>query len=500
MSLVKRSLLIVIFAVLSANAHADAPVKIGTKAFTEGYILSAIAGQTIQKQLPGAEVQRTIETPSSMMVFNALKNKEIDIYPEYTGTLSEQLLGKPELKTLEELREATEPLGMVISDPLGFNNSYAIAMPRALAQSLDIVKISDLKKHPDLIAGFSNPFLKREDGFHALSTFYGLDLKNIRSMEHSLTYSAIENGSIQLTDIYTTDAQLAKLDLKILEDDKHFFPTYEAVFLANKSFIKANPKAWQAVASLAGKIGEQEMISLNALVDLEGKSVDSVAASFVSDGQKQASARRFFRSSEFWQRTYEHLFLVVVSLCASILVGIPLGMLATKSRMLGKCILGISGVIQTIPSLALLCFMIPLIGIGTLPALIALFLYGLLPIVRNTATGIMSVNKNLLEVGQILGLSTRRQITWVELPISSPSILAGIKTSAVINVGTATLAAFIGAGGYGAYIVTGLALNDIPTILHGAIPAALLALLLQGLFDILDGVVIPKGVRLQSRA
>jgi osmoprotectant transport system permease protein len=474
-------------------------VRVGAKAFTESYILASIVVQVIDRDFSGVGAERTLETPSSMMAFNALKSGEIDVYPEYTGTLSEQLLGRPDLNTVEELRSAIKPMGLVMSDPLGFDNSYAIAVPEKVANELGIKRISDLREHPDLVAGFSYPFLRRSDGFHAMSRFYGLDMKNVRGMEHALTYSAIENGSIQVTDIYTTDAQLEKLDLRILKDDKQFFPKYFGVYLANGEFVERHPKIWKKVSSFAGSLDQGEMIRLNAMVDLEGKSIPSVARFFLSAGLKEASDRDFIRTSEFWKRTYEHLFLVAVSLLASIIVGIPLGLLATRSRTTGQIILGISGAIQTIPSLALLCFMIPLIGIGTIPALVALFLYGLLPIVRNTFTGIKSVNRNLLDIGQILGLNSRRKIVWIELPIASPSIIAGIKTSAVINVGTATLAAFIGAGGYGSFIVTGLALNDIPTILHGAVPAALLALILQGLFDVLDNVLIPKGVRLQSR-
>jgi len=154
------------------------------------------------------------------------------------------------------------------------------------------------------------------------------------------------------------------------------------------------------------------------------------------------------------------------------------------------------GVIQTIPSLALLAFLIPLLQqIGTLPALVALFLYALLPIVRNTYTGLSDIPPHLKESALVLGLPPLARLRLIELPLASRAILGGIKTAAVINVGTATIAAFIGAGGFGERIATGLALNDHGLLLAGAIPAALLALGVQTLFELLDRWLVPAGLR-----
>jgi osmoprotectant transport system permease protein len=170
--------------------------------------------------------------------------------------------------------------------------------------------------------------------------------------------------------------------------------------------------------------------------------------------------------------------------------------LAAKVSSCEKIVLGIVGIIQTIPSLALLVFMIPLLGIGGPPAVMALFLYSLLPIVRNTFTGIRDIPKSMIESACALGLPPNTRLRLVELPLASSTILAGIKTSAVINVGTATLGALIGAGGYGQPILTGIRLDNIGMILEGAVPAALLAVLIQGLFDLAERVVVPKGLRL----
>jgi len=200
--------------------------------------------------------------------------------------------------------------------------------------------------------------------------------------------------------------------------------------------------------------------------------------------------------ADFWRLTGQHLMLVFVSLAAAVLIGVPLGIWAARAPAAAQPILGTVSVIQTIPALALLAFLIPLLGrIGTVPALIALFLYSLLPIVRNTHSGLADIAKSLRESAQALGLPAAAQLRLVELPLAARSILAGVKTSAVISVGTATIAAFIGAGGYGERIVTGLALNDNAVLLAGAVPAAALALLVQVLFDALDRWLIPAGLR-----
>jgi osmoprotectant transport system permease protein len=181
----------------------------------------------------------------------------------------------------------------------------------------------------------------------------------------------------------------------------------------------------------------------------------------------------------------------------ALLVAIPLGIFAAKFRAIGQVVLAVAGLIQTIPTLALLVFMIPLFGIGSKPAIFALFLYSLLPIVRNTYAGLGDIPPAIRESAAALGLPPGARLRRVELPMASRAILAGIKTSAVINVGTATLGALIGAGGYGQPILTGIRLDNISLILQGAVPAAVLALVVQGLFELLERVLVPKGLRLK---
>jgi osmoprotectant transport system permease protein len=198
------------------------------------------------------------------------------------------------------------------------------------------------------------------------------------------------------------------------------------------------------------------------------------------------------------RNTLAHLALVAVSLSAAILLAVPAGILAARRERLGQVILSVTGVIQTIPSLALFVFMIPLLGIGGPPAAVALFLYSLLPIVRNTHAGLKDISPAVRESAEALGLPPGARLRLVELPIAARSILAGIKTSAVINVGTATLGALIGAGGYGQPILTGIRLDDVGLILEGAVPAAVLALLVQGVFELAERLVVARGLRLQA--
>jgi len=475
---------------LSCTALATPVIKVGSKSFTESYVLAEIISQILE-DTGEFQVDRKFGMGGTGFLFKALENNEIDLYPEYTGTISDAILKNPRFSTISLIREALDTQGLIISESLGFNNTYALAVREELAERYSLKKISDLNFHPQIKTVFSYEFLKREDGYLGLKRIYNLKLKHVRGMEHSLVYTALEKKEVDLTDIYSTDAKLSQLKLKILQDNKSFFPTYYAVILAQKNFIEKHPKAWSALKKLEGSISEKKMIELNAMADLEKKSFPEIAATFL--GKSSPTPVKIWQ--ELKTRTRQHVFLVFVSLLAATLAGIPLGILASRSKILGQIILLFSGLLQTIPSLALLCFLIPLFGIGTLPSLVALFLYGLLPIVRNTYTGILSIDNKLIEVSKALGFSSWQKLRLVELPLASRNIMAGLHTSAVISVGTATLAALIGAGGYGALIVTGLALNNTNLILQGAIPAAIMALLVHGIFELLNKVIIPEGIR-----
>ena len=470
------------------------PITVSSKNFTESYILAEIFSKKIKDDFPEHEINRKLGMGGTGILFGALTNGDIDFYPEYTGTIAEAILKRPELKELSEINKALLPLGLIVSKSLGFSNTYAFAVKKETAAKYLINNISDLVALPDLRYGFSYEFLKRNDGYYALAEKYGLKNTNVKGMAHGLAYEAIESGSVDLIDVYSTDAKIKRFDLHILDDNLEFFPRYDAVILANINFVKEYPELWLHLKSLEGKINGPEMVKLNALVELGNYTFKDSAASFFTPFSATDKERKI-NFGQIWSKTREHLFLVFVSLLLAVFVGVPLGYLATCSGWLRHSIFAVSGIVQTIPSLALLCFFVPILGIGLAPTLTALFLYGLLPIVRNACIGLESIDNKLKETSQVLGLKKMQSLLWIEIPLSMPNIIAGIKTAAVINVGTATLAAFIGCGGLGSFIVTGLALNDINTILHGAIPAAILALILQYLFDVADRFLIPKGIR-----
>jgi osmoprotectant transport system permease protein len=249
-----------------------------------------------------------------------------------------------------------------------------------------------------------------------------------------------------------------------------------------------NERAKQALGRLEGTIDAAIMARLNAQAKLEGVPESLVAQQFARERLgARTIAERASRAQRIWRRTLEHLGMVGVSLGAAIAIALPLGVLAFRRPAFAKVVFVIADVVQTVPALALLVFLIPWLGIGYAPAIVALFSYSVLPILRNTHAGLADIPHDLRESAEALGLSDAHRLRHIELPLAARSILAGVKTAAVINVGTATLGALIGAGGYGQPILTGIRLDDVGLILEGAIPAALLALLAQALFGALEG-------------
>jgi osmoprotectant transport system permease protein len=421
------------------------------------------------------------------ILYAALASGSIDLYPEYTGTIAKEILKLEGAADMEALNRGLAPLGLGVAVPLGFGNGYALAMRDARAAALGIRTIGDLARHPGLRFGLSQEFLGRSDGWPGLRRAYGLPFAAPAGLDHGLAYEAIGADRIDVMDIYTTDAKIERYGLRTLLDDRGYFPRYDAVLLYRLDVPRRFPEAWARLRRLEGRIDERTMIRLNAAAELQGRSFAEAAA--LLDADAAAAAPRSFLAllfgPDFWRLTGEHLVLVFVSLGASVAVGVPLGVLAHRVRSMAQPILGAVGIIQTIPALALFAFLIALLGaIGTLPALAALFLYALLPVVRNTHEGLEAVGRGMRQAALALGLTTRDRLRLVEIPLALPAILAGIKTSAVINVGSATIAAFVGAGGYGERIVSGLALNDNATLLAGAVPAAALALLVQGAFEL----------------
>ena len=479
-------------ACLSAAAQ---PVVVGSKRFTESYIL----GEILRQQFAAAGVAATHKQGlgNTGILEQALASGAVDVYPEYTGTIVRELLKKEGNPGLAELNQWLAPRGLKAAVPLGFNNTYALALREDVAQRLGLTRISDLARLPPgaLKLGLSHEFQVRADGWPALRQAYALPQQPGAALDHGLAYEAVKAGQVDLIDVYSTDAKVGRYALRVLEDDRRFFPRYDAVLLMRASLDE------QPLRALAGRIDERTMIALNAQVELDGLSFEQAAARFLAGSASAAPLKasgsgliaRLF-APDLARLTAQHLALVFGSVALAVVVGVPLGIWAWRRPRLSAWVLGAVGVLQTVPSLALLAFLIALLGaIGFWPALVALFVYALLPIVRNTHTGLSGVPQGLTMASRALGLTPRQTLWAVQLPMARPVLLAGVKTAAVINVGTATMAAFIGAGGLGERIVAGLAVNDSATMMAGALPAAALALLVQWAFDWIERKGSPGG-------
>jgi len=472
------------------NAGADDTLRVGSKRFTESYILAEVIARSARMAGVSA-VEHKPGLGNTAILFQALKTGAIDVYPEYTGTIALELLGLDYVPRLAELNQLLKPSGLASGIPLGFSNSYGLAMHEELAETRGVRRISDLAGFAGARYGFSAEFLGRRDGWQALRRAYGLDTVSPRSLEHGLAYDALVQKRVDVIDVYTTDARLATSQFRVLQDDRGHFPEYQAVLIYRADFPERFARIWPALRQLEGRISVPQMRQMNAAVEVQGRSFAAVAEDLDSQGTRLAKSADSLWSTLFAadlpRLTVQHLSLVCASLLLSMAAGVPLGILAQRRPGLGAWVLGLTGMLQTIPSLALLAFLVATLDrIGAIPAILALFLYSLLPVVRNTESALSSIGSNMRQAGDALGMHPRQRMLLIELPLALPGILAGIKTAAVINVGTATIAAFIGAGGYGERIVSGLAVNDHHLLLAGAIPAALLALLVEWGFRLLE--------------
>jgi osmoprotectant transport system permease protein len=477
----------------AANA-ADAPgrLRVGSKRFTESYILAQVLAQAAAPHLTEPpEVKQGLG--NTAIVYEALRSGSIDLYPEYAGTVSLEILKSAKPLGLEEMNKALAPLGLGAAIRLGFNDGYALAMREADAQRLGIRTLSDLVKHPELKLGLSNEFIGRGDGWPGLAKRYGFRQRP-NGLDHGLAYDAIAARQIDVMDIYTTDAKIAHLHLAVLQDDLGYFPRYDALVLYRLDVPQRLPQAWAAMRKLEGTIDEKTMIEMNARAELDGVGFDTIARDqLAGHGKGTATARGFVGKlfgPDLARLTVQHLALVGISVAIAALVAVPLGLWVFAMPRARGVLLGLTGLLQTIPSLALLAMLIALVGaIGATPAVIALTLYALLPIMRNTVTGLAGVPEGLRNAAAALGMTRAQRLRLVELPLAWPTILAGIRVATAIAIGTATIAAFVGAGGYGERIVTGLAINDRDLLLAGALPAAALALLSELLFEVIARVL-----------
>ncbi|MFN0180079.1 MAG: glycine betaine ABC transporter substrate-binding protein [Gemmatimonadales bacterium] len=483
---------LLVAAVLAAGCRPSetATIRVGSLRDIEGQVLGELIAQTLETAGDVA-VERRLGLGGTGVVFTALESGQVDLVPEYSGTLADVLLREPTLTDFATIRGKVETLGYHVAGPLGFNNTYGIGMKRAVAERHGLRRISDLVGRP-WRGGVTPEFGESVTGLGPMVERYRLTLGSVRTMEHALSYVALARGEVDFVDVYTTDATIRQQDLVVLDDDLGVFVRYDGLVLARAGFASRHPRAWAAVERLAGRLTDSTMTRLNGEFELDRREPRAIAAAFLADqglaDRGQPTGSRMTRNERPpWLRlTAEHLALVGASLAMALLVGLPLGWWASHRPSVARSVLSLVGVVQTIPGIALLCFFIPLFGIGWQPAVYALALYALLPVVQGVITGLGQIDQNLREVTAVLGMTDRERRRRVELPLAAPAMLAGIRVAAVINVGTAAMAALIGAGGYGTLIVTGLALNDWRVVMQGAVPSAGLAMLLHAAFGAVE--------------
>lgn len=508
----------------AGTSSRPAPVIVASKPFGESYLLAEMFAQVLEAH--GIAVDRKPGLGQTQIAIEALRSGAIDVYPEYTGTgllavlhdtLSDSLASDARLVFAHVERAFASRYGMRWLPPLGFQNSYAIAVRRNTAAQYHLRTMSDLARESGhLVAGFTADFIGRPDGLAGLARAYGVRPRAVRPLAPAVKYQALASGAVDVIDGYSTDGLLAKYDLVTLIDDKHFFPPYEAAALIGSRLARDRADAVSALTTLSGMLDESRMRALNRRVEVDGDDVKRVAADALRDigitsatADTRATAQRgeapgaraslsaylWQRRAAIWTLVLQHLVLVAIALGAAILVALPLALALERTRGLAEPLIGALGVLETIPSIALLAFMIPLFGIGIKPALVALWIYALYPIVRSAYSGVRDADPSAVEAAEALGMTPWQRLLSVRLPLAAPVIMAGIRTAAVITVGAATLAAFIGAGGLGEPIVAGLALADTNMILSGALPAAALALLVDGALALVERAVAPAHLR-----
>jgi osmoprotectant transport system permease protein len=498
-----------------SSASANNTIIVGSKNFLENRLLAEMFAQLIEAQT-ALTVERRLGLAGTQICFQALTTGGIDLYPEYTGTGLVTILGEPSMHdpidVLNRVRaEFRKRWNIWWLAPLGFDNSYALALRRDRAQALKLRTITDLVRvAPQLKAGLGYEFIQRSDGLPGLKKYYGLQFREVVGMQQSLKYEATDNSDVDVLDVYTTDGRLAVYDFVILEDDRQFFPPYDATALVRGATLERHPELGQVLSLLTNALSPERMRELNLRIQEQGEAIPQVAHDalhalhLVMEGH-QPTTTTINESTSFlaymWERrgtlmvrTGEHLGLAGMGLLLGIMLAIPLAFILERWRKGAETMIRIVGMSQTIPSIALLAFMIPLFGVGALPAIMALWIYSLYPILRNTFSGLRDAAPSIVETGRALGMTEWQILRSVRLPLAAPTIMAGIRTSAIWTVGTATLAAFIGAGGLGVPIVSGLQLADVHVILSGALPATILALVVDGLLGWIERLIQPRGL------
>ncbi len=482
-----------------APAAEARPVVVGSKPFGESYLLAEMFAQILEAR--GVPVTRRFGLGGTEIVFPALRQGAIDVFPEYTGSgllviLKAAPVSDPAVVFDTVSRQFARQFDVRWLAPLGFENTYAMSVRTEMAQRLGLRTLSDFAAvSADMRAGFTADFIGLPDGLPGLRTAYGLAPKTVSALAPAVKYRALVDGEVDIIDAYSTDGLLSRYPLTVLEDDRRFFPPYDAAAMVRGALARERPEVVSALSELSGRFDVTRMRGLNARVEVNREAIATVAHDALAElglvsggalaGAPVTTGGDVSLARYLWERraaiaamSARHLWLAGVSLAAAIFVGISGGVALSRTRLAEPVTRGV-GLLQTVPGIALLAFMLPVLGIGTAPAIAALFLYSLYPITRNTVTGVREADRGAIAAAEALGMTPWQVLTWVRVPLAMPVIMAGVRTAAVINVGTATLAAFVGGGGLGDPIVSGLALADTRMVLSGAIPAAVLAVLVD---------------------
>lgn len=514
--MIKLLLFICLF--LSQNILAKDSLIIGSKKFSESFVLSEMVAVLLEEKY-NTKVIRKLGLGGTQVAFDALKTGGIHVYPEYTGTGYIMILKKEGQRNPEKVYqivkdEFDKKWSIVWSKPLGFNNTYALAVRRSDPRFKEIENISQLQdKTNDLRYAGAYEFMERKDGHKRFVQHYDLVFhpKNVITMDAGLMYSAIKNKKVDVIVAYSTDGRISAYNLKTLNDDYYFFPPYYVSLIAKKETLQKYPQLQKVFHQLEGQISQKEMMYMNDLVDRKKIPAQKVARNFlIKKGILQGKVEKLNQNESFFsyalsKKDYlikiikEHLILSFGALFIALIISLPIGVILSRYRSLGHYVFPVINTIQTIPSLALLGFLIPLMGIGIKPALVALFLYSLLPLIRNTYSGLIAVDKNYIEASKGIGLTKGQILFKVELPLALPIIMTGVRTATVIVIGTATLAALIGAGGLGDPIFRGVATVNSQLILLGAFPSALLAIITDKLIGLLESKMVSPGLVLQNK-
>ncbi|HYW32017.1 MAG TPA: glycine betaine ABC transporter substrate-binding protein [Gemmatimonas sp.] len=499
------------------------PIVVASKPFGESFLLAEMFAQLLERS--GRRVERKPGLGATDVAFRALRSDAIDVYPEYTGTgllailadsVTPAMRADPRRAYTHVATTSLQRFGVVWLPPLGFQNGYAVAVRAETAQRYRLRTLSDLAASgASLTGGFTSDFIGRSDGWPGLQRAYGMTLAGVRPLAPAIKYEALAQGAVDVIDGYATDGLLAKYALVTLEDDRRFFPPYDAAAVVSRRLAREDPGALAVLATLSGRLTEVDMRAWNRAIEVDELPIPLVARRALASigvGDAVATVAPTVRPdasfwSFFWARRMEtlrlageHAVLVGAALLLALLVAIPLGLWLSSHPVVAEPVLQLFGVLQTVPSIALLVFMIPLLGIGVVPAIVALWAYALLPIARATYTSVRLADPDAVAAIAAMGATSSQQLWWVRLPLAAPVVLAGVRTAAVLTVGTATLGAFIGAGGLGEPIVTGLGLADARLVLSGAIPAAAMAIIVDALLGWVSARLAPAHLRPRDRS